>query len=204
VMAMQLLRGEAPLQPLTYAGMFLAVVGPVIVVVSAIALMFECVRPLSGRLGDVAYFFLWAMLLAVPASTAIEMKPGFAGNFDVFGMAFIINAANQQATSDFHKHPEVSIGSSYFDPSKTPWTFEGVHWSAPLIASRVMSALVALPALLIAWLAFGRFDPAKMKGRVGGSRTSVGGRATAPLRRAMRMLRPASWAGPGLLRSALG
>ncbi|MDQ2768427.1 MAG: hypothetical protein M3Y30_14895 [Gemmatimonadota bacterium] len=204
VMAMQLLRGEAPLDPLTYAAMFLAVVGPVVIVVSAIALMFECVRPLSGRFGDVAYFFLWTFLLAIPASTASETKPGFAGNFDVFGMAFIINAANNQATSDFHSHPEVSIGSSRFDPSKTPWTFEGVHWSAPVIASRVTSALLAFPALLIAWLAFGRFDPARLKGSGPASRTSVRGRLAAPLRRAMRVLRPASWAGPGLLRIALG
>src|SRR5674476_40383 len=141
--------------------------------------MFECVRPLSGRIGDIAYFFLWAMLLAVPASTADSAKPGFAGNFDVFGMAFIINAANQQASADFHAHPEVSIGSSRFDPSKAPWTFEGVHWTAPLIASRVSSALVALPALLIAWLAFGRFDPAKLKGRGGAARASVRGRVAA-------------------------
>ena len=78
VMAMQLLRGEAPVEPLTYAAMFLAVVGPVIVVVSSIALMFECVRPLSGRIGDIAYFFLWVMLLAVPASTAEGGQAGFA------------------------------------------------------------------------------------------------------------------------------
>ena len=37
--------------------MFLAVVGPVIVVVSAIALMFECVRPLSGRIGDICLLY---------------------------------------------------------------------------------------------------------------------------------------------------
>ena len=79
-----------------------------------------------------------------------------------------------------------------------------MHWSAPLIASRVSSALVALPALLIAWLAFGRFDPAKLKGRGGAARASVRGRVAAPLRRAMGVLRPASWAGPGLLRNALG
>ena len=204
VMAMQLLRGEAPLEPLTYAAMFLAVVGPVIIVVSSIALMFECVRPLAGRVGDIAYFFLWMTLLAVPASTADRGQAGIARNFDVFGMSFIINAANGQATSDFHAHPEVSIGSSRFDPSVAPWTFKGVPWSLAVIAARVTSALVALPALLIAWLAFGRFDPAKLKQGAGGSRTGMRGRLTAPLRRAVSVMRPASWGGPGLLRTALG
>jgi hypothetical protein len=204
VMAMQLLRGEAPIEPLSYVTMFLAIVGPVIIVVSAIALMFECVRPLSGRVGDILYFFLWAFLLSVPAASAVSGASGAASHVDVFAMSFIINAANDQATSDFHAHPEVSIGSSRFDPTKAPWRFKGVTWSAPVIAARLTSAMLALPALLIAWLAFARFDPARMRSSSGGSRTSARGRMAAPLRRVLGVLRPASWGGPGLLRATLG
>ncbi len=204
VMAMQLLRGEALLEPLTYPVMFAAVIGPVVVVVSGLALMFECVRPLSGRIGDVLYFFLWAMFLSIPALMADTTKPGLASNFDVFGMAFIINAAKDQASGDFHAHPEISIGSSRFDPAMSPWRFEGVAWSAPVVAARVTSALMVVPAVLIAWLAFARFDPARIKGGAGGSRSSVRGRAAAPLRRALDVLHPASWAGRGLLRMTLG
>jgi hypothetical protein len=204
VMAMQLLRGEARIEPLVYLVMFLAIVGPVIIVVSAIALMFECVRPLSGRMGDVLYFFLWAFLLSAPAATAVGGGNGRGAYLDVFGMSFIINAANDQVTRDFHAHPEVSIGSSRFDATKAPWRFQGVRWSAPVIEARVTSALLAVPALLIAWLAFARFDPARMKGGAGGARTGVRGRMAAPLRRALRMLRPASWGGSGLGRAALG
>ncbi|HEY2898742.1 MAG TPA: hypothetical protein VGJ12_16500 [Gemmatimonadaceae bacterium] len=204
VMAMQLLRGEAPIEPLTYVAMFLAIVGPVVIVVSAIALMFECVRPLSGRIGDILYFFLWAFLLSVPAATAVSGASGAASHFDVFAMSFIINAANDQATSDFHAHPEVSIGSSAFDSTKAPWRFKGVTWSAPVIAARLTSAMLALPALLIAWLAFARFDPARVRGSTSASHTSVRGRVAAPLQRALSVLRPASWAGPGLLRATLG
>jgi hypothetical protein len=204
VMAMQLLRGEAPVEPLTYLAMFVGVVGPVVIVVSGIALMFECVRPLSGRIGDVLYFFLWTLLLSIPAATAIGAKPGTASNVDVFGMAFIINAANDQVANDFHAHPEVNIGSSRFDATKSPWRFKGVKWTAPVVVSRITSALLVLPALLIAWLGFARFDPARMKGDAGGSRSSVRGRMAAPLRRILRLLRPASWGGPGLARATVG
>jgi hypothetical protein len=203
VMAMQLLRGEAPIEPLTYLALFLAITGPVIIVVSAIALMFECVSPLSGRIGDVLYFFVWVILLSVPAATAMQNNGGAGAKYDVFAMTFIINAANDQATSDFHEHPEVSIGSSQFDPTKAPWRIRGVSWSAPVIVARITSAMLALPALLLAWLAFGRFDPARMKGG-GASRTGVRGRMAAPLRRVLSVLRPASWGGPGLLRATLG
>lgn len=204
VMAMQLLRGEAPLEPFTYLAMFVAVLGPVIVVVSGLALMFECVQPLSGRIGDVLYFFVWATLLSVPAATSGSAGPGEASKLDVFGMAFVITAANFQAAGDFHARPEISIGSSRFDPAQSPWRFQGVTWTAPVIMSRVTSALLVLPALLIAWLAFARFDPSRIKDGGGSSRSSVRGRVSAPLRRMLELLRPASWAGPGLVRTTLG
>jgi hypothetical protein len=204
VMAMQLLRGEAPVEPLTYLAMFAAVVGPVVIVVSAIALMFECVRPLSGRLGDVLYFFLWATLLSAPAVSTVSSQSGAVSHVDVFGMSFLINATTEQATADFHAHPEVSIGSSHFDPAKEPWRFNGVVWTGRIVESRFTSALLAIPALLIAWLAFARFDPARLKGGAAGSRSSVRGRLAVPLASVLRVLRPATWGGPGLLRGALG
>ena len=204
VMAMQLLRGEAPVEPLTYLAMFLAVLTPVIIVVSAIALMFECVGPLSGRVGDVLYFFLWTFLISVPAVSAVSGASGAGAQYDVFAMSFILNAAKDQATTDFHAHPEISIGSNRFDPTKAPWKFNGVTWSAPVVMARLTSALLALPAMLIAWLAFARFDPARIKGAAGGSHASVRGRMSAPLRRVLWLLRPAAWGGPGLVRATLG
>ncbi len=204
VMAMQLLRGEAPIEPLTYLSMFLAIEAPVVIVVAAIALMFECVKPLSGRFGDILYFFLWAILLSVPAATTVQTGGTGGAQLDVFGMGFVMNAANPQVESDFHAHPEVSIGSSRFDPNQAPWSFRGVTWTASVIGSRITSALIALPALLIAWLAFARFDPARTKSGGGAARRSVGGRVSAPLRGALRVLRPATWGGHGLVRAALG
>lgn len=204
VMAMQLLRGEAPIEPLTYLEIFLAMVGPVIIVVSAVALMFECVRPLSGRVGDVLYFFVWTALLSVPAATATRGAAGAGSSYDVFGMTLVMNAANDQATNDFHAHPEVSIGSSHFDATKAPWRYKGVAWSAPVVASRITSALIALPALLIAWIAFARFDPARIRGGAASARSTMRGRIAAPLKALLGMLRPAAWAGPGIARATLG
>ena len=204
VMAMQLLRGEAPVEPLTYVAMFLAIEGPVVIVVAAVALMFECVKPLSGRIGDILYFFVWAALLSVPAATSVRSGGAGGSNYDVFGMSFVMNAANPQVEKDFHSHPEISIGSSRFDPKQAPWSFNGVTWSAPVIESRFISALIALPVLLIAWLAFARFDPARTRSGGGAARQSVRGQVTAPLRGALRVLRPAAWGGHGLVRATLG
>ena len=54
VMAMFLIRGEGPLEPLAFVLTYLLALGPGILVVAALALCFECVPALSGRLGDVA------------------------------------------------------------------------------------------------------------------------------------------------------
>ncbi|MFI5242644.1 MAG: hypothetical protein ACHQRL_06520 [Gemmatimonadales bacterium] len=204
VMGMQLLRGEAPIEPLTYATIFLAAVGPAVVVVAACALVFECVRPLSGRIGDVLYFFVWVMLLSIPASTADSLGRGIGAYLDVFGLAFLINAANGQATGDFHAHPEVSIGSSRFDPARAPWHFDGVPWNLQVVETRVAAAALAIPLLVLAWMAFARFDPARVKQSGGGARGALLARLGAPFAPLVRLAHPESWAGPGLARMALG
>jgi hypothetical protein len=205
VMGMQLLRGEAPIEPLPYAAIFLAAVGPAIFVVSGFALLFECVRPLSGRIGDVAYFLVWVMLISIPASTADANGVGAGSYFDAYGLAFLIGAAHDQAQRDFPgARPEVSVGSSHFDASQLPWRFEGVPWTSHVIETRITTALLIVPLFILAWMAFSRFDPARVKGAASGARGSVLGRISAPLVPILRLVNPASWAGPGLVRMALG
>src|SRR4051812_32037743 len=58
-MAMLLMRGEAPLEPLVFIQQYLLLTPPAIMFVSAVAVLFESVRWLSGKVGDVLYFFLW-------------------------------------------------------------------------------------------------------------------------------------------------
>ena len=80
VMGMHLLRGEAPLQPLVYLATYTAMLAPAILVFSAIALVFECVRPLSGRVGDVLYFFVWTFMLAATAAAETAAGCRLAGD----------------------------------------------------------------------------------------------------------------------------
>ena len=106
VMAMHLLRGEGPLEPFTYLFTYLLALGPAIIVVAALALMFECVPLLSGRLGDVLYFFVWAVLLAMGAMG----EGGGAGKFlDVMGLGFILRpgARRQQLDAARDRHDAV-------------------------------------------------------------------------------------------------
>src|SRR5689334_21025396 len=58
-MAMVIVRGEAPLEPLVFLKQYLLIAPPPIVYVSALAILFESLPVLRGRTGDVLYFFLF-------------------------------------------------------------------------------------------------------------------------------------------------
>ncbi len=207
VMVMHLLRAEGPLEPLVYLSTYIGMCGPLVLVVSAIALLFECVRPLSGRVGDVLYFFIWIFMIAVAgiggAQAQAQGNAGLpaAAYYDVIGMLFMITQAGGGGRAS-----HLEIGGAPFDPAQAPWTFPGIHWSAPVIASRLTSALVALPILLVAWVFFARFDPAKMKMEVQHAKTNLFAqlnRVLKPLTRiVLGLLAPRPGARPGLGRIA--
>ncbi len=114
VMAMHLLRGEGPLEPVTYFVTYLLALGPAILVVSALAISFECIPVLSGRVGDVLYFFIWMVLLAVGAMGA---QGGGAGSFlDVMGLGFILGQVHSVTGSE-----HLAIGMTPFNPAVAPW-----------------------------------------------------------------------------------
>ena len=106
VMAMHLLRGEGPLEPGTYLLTYALALGPTILVVAALALCFECVPLLSGRLGDVAYFFVWAVFLAMGAMS----EGGGPGRLlDVMGLGFILAQVHSVVASQ-----QMAIGMTPF------------------------------------------------------------------------------------------
>jgi hypothetical protein len=195
VMAMHLLRGEAPLEPGVYLATFLALTGPAVIVVSAIALMFESVRWLSGRVGDVLYFFVWMLLASTFA--IVETNPGVAWPryVDVLGLSFVMTQVGfEQDVSN------ASIGHSSFDPGQTPFTFGGIHWSWSVVGERAGTALIALPILAIAWICFARFNPARIKSRAGHARRNPVAWLNRRLKPVTRMLLPlGSGGGTGAL-----
>ena len=107
-MAMILVRGEAPLQPFVFAKQYALIIPSSILTVSALALLFESIPFLSGRFGDVAYFFLWTILLGFSAN-AIEHggSPQIFGVFDVSGLGYLM----WSTTAHLHTK-SMAIGSS--------------------------------------------------------------------------------------------
>jgi len=157
-MAMVVVRGEAPLEPWTFVTQYLLLAPPPILFVSALAILFECVPWLSGRFGDVAYFFLFMMTMALATAAVGVGGMTWAAYFDPSGMAAVIgqNIAMLHTTS-------ISIGSGPFDPHKPPILYAGLSLGHGFLAQRLVSMLVPLPLLLLARASFHRFDPVRVR-----------------------------------------
>jgi len=157
-MAMVVVRGEAPLEPWTFVSQYLLLAPPPILFVSALAILFECVPWLSGRFGDVAYFFLFLMSMAVTTAAVAAGGMTWAAYFDPSGLAavFAQNSAMLHTKS-------ISIGAGPFDPRKPPIVYPGLSISGAFVAQRFVSMLIPLPLLLLARASFHRFDPVRVR-----------------------------------------
>lgn len=183
VMVMHLLRAEGPLQPVVYVTIYVAVMGPSIVVTSALALLFECVQPLSGRVGDIVYFLVWGGIVSF---TALDVPGGgwqWFHFFDVLGMLFMMHQINDGGLAH-----AAAIGGMPFDPRQSPWSFPGIHWDAMAIGVRLSSASLAVPLFFVATRFFNRFDPASIGRPLEGGRRSLLGQVNRLLKPVTRLL----------------
>ncbi|MGI8435463.1 MAG: ABC transporter permease [Chthoniobacterales bacterium] len=158
-MAMQIVRGEAAFEPLVFVRQYLLLTPPTLVFVSAIAVLFEAIPWLSGKLGDVLYFFLWMAASGVVISQ--DARTGAIGWWkyvDLSGFGFMIEQLQQKLHTE-----SVSIGASPFDPTKPTIVFNGLSLPPAWVWPRIVSMLFPLAFLPLAALFFHRFDPVRTR-----------------------------------------
>ena len=158
-MAMLIVRGEAPIEPLVFLEQYLLLTPAAVVFVSAAAVLFESIPFLSGKLGDVIYFFFWmAAIGLVVSDQASHRAISWVRYFDFTGFGFMI----EQMSQTLHTN-SVAIGASDFDPKKAPIVFQGLTLTRAWVLPRLVSTLAPLLFLPLAALCFHRFDPARTK-----------------------------------------
>jgi ABC-type transport system involved in multi-copper enzyme maturation permease subunit len=186
--AMQLVRGEGPFEPGTFLAHFLVLCGPCALGVAAIALVFECVPGLSGRVGDVLYFFVWTFLISAGAEVWRTDRSGGGSllrALDFAGLGFVVDQVQRIAgTSSF------SLGYSPEDPTIPPVLFAGLDFSPEALSGRALSLLGAAALAPLALVFFRRFDPARTGARGPGGRRSAGRLSSAAARPVGRLVLP--------------
>ena len=158
----QVLGEDRHVDPWALALPFVLLAAPAMLVVSAVAVLFEVVPRLRGGLGNVVFFFLWAwgLATAVPESV-IRLPIG-----DAVGMTVVMPSLEQACARtypDYHPGKGRTAGIN-FSPrahAVTPFAYPGVRWTPSLLAQRL--AWVAFAALLtvLAAALFDRFDAAR-------------------------------------------
>lgn len=179
VLLMHLLRGEAPIELWTYVITYALLAGPALVFVSVFGLLFECLTPLSGRGGDILYFFVWIAVLSIGAIGADTGSFSWrASAFDVMGLGYLLGEMHRQGLP-----PNMAVGHTVFDPALAAVTIQPITTGAGAVLSRLAAVLLPLPLLLLALAAFHRFDPVRVR-----SAAKQGGRG--PLAQLDRLLKP--------------
>jgi len=159
-MVMFLIRGESTLEPLVFLSIYVVFVMPVVFFCAAAAIAFESLPLLSGRIGDVVFFFVWAATFSIPVALAdhASLSSGIFKSLDVVGMLPIIGKFQEQ----FHD-AAVSIGFTEFDPALKPVLFNGISWTWNLLFQRCSTLLLPVLLLILARIWFHRFDPVRVK-----------------------------------------
>ncbi|HEX8153326.1 MAG TPA: hypothetical protein VF698_09390 [Thermoanaerobaculia bacterium] len=197
-MGMLLVRAEAPLEPLIFVKQYLLLLPPTIVFVSAVAILFEAVPWLSGRFGDVAYFFFWASSLGVVASKIEKAgAPTAAAYFDYSSFGYMI-ANIKQVTGTSH----ISIGASRFDAANGVYVYSGLTLDGGWLLPRIVATLMPLAVLVIARLFFHRFDPARVRASVAKGKRNVLSLLNVPFKPIAALLFAMARGGTSLLAAA--
>ncbi len=163
---MQLLRAEDMHLDLVALFTPLVVVTlPALLVVSALAVLFEAVRWLRGGLGNIVYFFVWALLLV---ATQPHRMTEISGIGDFVGASMLLPSILHATAAAFPgidpNTAPLNIGFN-FTPSISgrhlelfSWT--GPHWTVTVLALRLVWVGLGLLLAFAASIPFDRFDTA--------------------------------------------
>jgi hypothetical protein len=165
--AMQLIAGEdrhIVVTALLAPFIFLAL--PALLVVAAIAVLFETIPFLRGGFGNVAYFFLWTALLSTPVASGKH-------TLDLVGVTIVGDSAKNAAQPLKDNSIGFSLRFGDFERPTQTFVWNGVDWTTDILISRLAWIGVALALVALAALLFDRFDPSRGALLPGTSRSRI-------------------------------
>ncbi|MBX7218728.1 MAG: hypothetical protein K1Y36_02170 [Blastocatellia bacterium] len=161
-MGMQVLRGEVALEPFVFIWHYLWIAPSMIVFVSVVAMLFESIPFLSGKIGDVAYFFVWLFTTVIAPIGMANYKTGqplpWTLYVDTYGLGFVV----AQIQNTFHTS-SFSIGSAPYNTKLAPMVFSGFTIGWQYVLPRLCSILIPLLLMGLVALIFHRFNPTRLK-----------------------------------------
>ncbi len=157
--------GVGPFDSVAFLGPLVLLTLPGIAFVAAMAVLFDVVPFLSGRLGWIAWFFLLALVVAaVPMALAKDPTTGKSDRLPIFDpmggstvSVLIVRSLPGVVPGT------ISTGLIYRDRVVPAVPWKGLPLHPDFVAVRLLGALWAIPPLLLSLLLFDRFDPARRR-----------------------------------------
>jgi len=182
---MQFIRGESMrLDVWELLAPFLFTTVPTLMLVAAVAVLFESISFLRGGFGNIAYFVLWTATIAIAMSGVSFGGQGVIEEpiNDLFGASVIAASMHQAAHASFpDRNLDLGIGYTIVEGRIQTFRWGGVTWTTDVLLGRLVWVGVALGIALLSALFFHRFDPAR-GGRRASKRQGWVARALSPLR----------------------
>lgn len=159
---LQLIRGEVmQIEIWTLFSPFILVALPAMFVVSAIALIFECIPFLKGTLGNILYFTcVWPVMGIIgitPLSSAISDST--LRLVDPLGLSIPLRSMAPVVKSVFPRYNGAFAASfaTRHEPLKI-FIWEGIVWDSEIILGRFLWITISIIVVTLSSLLFKRFD----------------------------------------------
>jgi hypothetical protein len=133
---------------------------PLLAVVAAFAVLFECVRILRGGLGNL----IWLAGFSVMVTLAYTLTADGHTAFDPFGLRLLGDAMKAAVTMQYPDY-DGSMSLTFMSRGELQsFQWRGVDWTGEIAFARLFWFAAALAIVLFASMFFDRFDPVRAFG----------------------------------------
>ncbi len=139
---------------------FILITLPTMLMVSAVAILFENIKWLKGGVGNVLYFFVWITTLIIPVNMMAKSGGSTILPFvDTFGFYKVIALIDVKVFSLFPNSPTSSglFSSAGSEGAKT-FLWSGLDWTVDMYLGRFFWIAVSMAIVLLSTMLFNRFD----------------------------------------------
>ena len=155
--AIQLVRAEdLAVNPVELLLPTVIVVWPTMLLVAAVAVLFDCMPLLGGGVGSVAYFALYLYVVALSLNPSVHSSAP-----DPLGVRAALEEMARAAHSAGAGDAAPNVGINPAPANLGTFDFGGLSWDVAELVARLAWTGAALPMVLAAALFFSRFDPAR-------------------------------------------
>jgi len=155
----QFLQGESlQLDLIAFVSPFVVIVLPLIALVAAVAVLFETIPFLSGGFGNIVYFFLFVMVIALAQEASLN---------PVLEPTGTVITHNDMTAELIQNHPdydgEFTLGAGFDQEVTDTFLWHGITWTGEMLLLRSSLLGAALLITMVAALFFDRFDTSRAK-----------------------------------------